>query len=329
MKDNGDLAGRGKLKGKSGEKYYQTWAKYYVKFLDAYKNEGIDVWGLTTGNEPINGLIPRFPFNCMAFTPAQQRDFVKNDLGPALKEAGYFTSVDDEASIKIMIVDDQRYTLPFYTSKILGDKDAAKYVSGIAFHWYGNWLAPISILDKMHKSYPKQFLFASEATVLGVPKLGNWEGGEQYASDILNDLNHYTTAWVDWNLVLDLQGGPSWVKNWCDAPIIVNTTGGEYYKQPSYYALGHFSKFVIPGSKRIGVKTVGDKWFLPRIQVASFKTPEESIVTVVLNGYDSPKTVRVKDAVSGVSFTKFLTARSFNTFINWSNDCLREVHHTQ
>lgn len=319
MKTNGDLSGRGRLKGSPGGKYYKTWAKYYVKFLQAYEEEGIRVWGLTTGNEPINGFVPGFRFNCMAFTPETQRDFLKKDLGPALREAGYFTSLNDSNSIQIMIVDDQRYTLPVYTWVVLGDSDTAQFVSGVAFHWYGNNYSPVSILDYVHKHHPNKFLFASEATVEGKPNLGNWEEGERYAIDILTDLNHWTTAWIDWNFALDLQGGPNWSKNWCDAPVIVNATSGEYYKQPMYYALGHFSKFISPGSMRIGVKTsLYTKLFLPKIRVSSFKTPE-AVVTVVLNGYDSSKTVKVQNKVTGVSFTKELSARSFNTFIsqNW------------
>ncbi|KAH7962696.1 hypothetical protein HPB52_017539 [Rhipicephalus sanguineus] len=101
------------------------------------------------------------------------------------------------------------------------------------------------VLDKVHKSYPDKFILPSEACTgysmkeRGV-KLGNWERAEEYASDILQDLNHWASGWTDWNLALDTGGGPTWVKNFVDSPIIVNATAEEFYKQPMYYALGHF-----------------------------------------------------------------------------------------
>ena len=305
------------MKGNPGDKYHKTWANYYVKFLQEYEKQGIKVWALTTGNEPINGFIPRFPFNCMAFSAATQRDFLKKDLGPALKEAGYFKGLNNSDSIEIMIMDDQRYLLPFWPKTVLGDKEAAEYVSGIAFHWYGNHLAPAFLLDRTHNQFPNVFLFASEATVVGKPKLGSWENAEKYAIDILTDLLHWTTGWMDWNFSLDLEGGPNWSKNWCDAPIIVNKTSGEFYKQPIYYALGHFSKFIPAGSQRIGINMKGDRYFLPRVQAGSFVTPNGEVVTLVINGYDSPRTIRVRDTAGVASpFTYEVSPRSFTTFVN-------------
>lgn len=152
MKTNGDLAGYGRVKGSPGGEYYQAWARYYVKFFDAYASHNISYWGLTTGNEPINGYIPFFPFNCLGFTAYSQRDFVKKDLGPILEKAGYITPTREgelaekkdskKTQLKLMIMDDQRYLMPLWPKVILGDSDAAKYVWGIAFHWYGNWLSP-------------------------------------------------------------------------------------------------------------------------------------------------------------------------------------------
>ena len=316
MKTNNDLAGRGQLKGNPGDKYHKTWAKYLVKFLQEYEKQGIKVWGLTTGNEPINGLIPRFPFNCMAFTAQTQRDFVKMDLGPALKEAGYFIPGNRSNSIQVIVMDDQRWLIPYWSKTILSDKEAAEYVSGVAFHWYGNQFGPAFLLDGVHKSFPDVFLIASEATVIGKPTLGSWENAEKYATDILTDLLHWTTAWIDWNWSLNLEGGPSWVPNSADAPIIVNASSGEYYKQPTYYALGHFSKFIHPGSKRIGVNIKGDRRIWPKVQTGSFKTPSGKIVTVVINGYDDPRTVKVTDSVTGISFRYDVSSRSITTFVS-------------
>lgn len=126
MKSNNNITGPGHLKGRPGEKYYKLWAEYLVKFLDEYKAHGIDVWGITTGNEPVNGLLaPLATFNNMGFTPYTQRDFIKLDLGPTLNASGY-----GPEQLKVIIMDDQRIWLPFWSQIVLGDPDAAKYVAG-------------------------------------------------------------------------------------------------------------------------------------------------------------------------------------------------------
>lgn len=282
------------------------------RFLDAYKELGIDFWGLTTGNEPIDGLFPDFPFNCMAFTPESQRGFVKLDLGPVLSAAGYGSD-----KLKLMIMDDSRMLLPIWANEVLKDANASKYISGIAFHWYQNGLAPASLLDFTHDFHPDMFLLASEACegyeFYATDKviLGSWERAESYALDIIQDLSHWTTAWIDWNLALDLQGGPNWAKNFVDSPIIVNATSDEFYKQPMYYALGHFSKFLPPGSRRIAMSS-SSWWFSDAASIA-FLTPDDELVVIVLNKHNYPITVTIKDAVIG-TISKKISARSIVTF---------------
>ncbi|XP_042855799.1 putative glucosylceramidase 3 [Penaeus japonicus] len=86
--------------------------------------------------------------------------------------------------------------------------------------------------------------------------LGSWGRAESYAKNIIEDVNHWVTGWLDWNLALDTTGGPNWAANRVDAPIIVNATADEFYKQPMFYALGHFSKFVPGGSVHVGSRVV-------------------------------------------------------------------------
>lgn len=289
----------------------------YERFLEEYEKVGIQIWGLTTGNEPLNGFIPFFKFNCMAFTPQLQRDFIKLDLGPALAAAGY-------GHVKLMILDDQRYLLPGWADVVLADPIAASYVSGIGFHWYGNNFAPSSILDHVHKSHPDKFLLSTEATEGSSPLelhhliLGSWERAENYARDIIDDLKHWTTGWVDWNYSLNEKGGPQWPNNPCDSPIIVNATAKEFYKQPTFYALGHFSKFIPPESIRIHVD-IEKQLFSPfskKLDVVSFITPQGYSVTVVLNGHDSVIPITVVDVVNGVKYKTQVSGRSITTFVN-------------
>ena len=94
----------------------------------------------------------------------------------------------------------------------------------------------------------------------------------------IKDLNHWVTGWLDWNLALDEQGGPSWVENFVDSPIIINKTADEFYKQPMYYAMGHFSKYIPEKSVRIDIKIVGKKLY-----GTAFLRPDGMRVVVILN----------------------------------------------
>ena len=150
-----------------------------IRYLDAYKQNGIEMWGLTVENEPGSGFQPGHHFNGLGFTPEMERDFVKMNLGPTLAKAGYGTD-----RVKLMIQDDQRNTLIKWADVVLADKDAAKYVSGIAFHWYANGNNPPTILDKVHDAHPQYFILNTESS-LPEPKLGRWENAEEYAYDII------------------------------------------------------------------------------------------------------------------------------------------------
>jgi glucosylceramidase len=145
MKNNTQLNHGGYLKGQPGEQYYKTFAKYFVKFLDAYKAEGLDMWGITIENEPSAGNQPNYGFNSMGFTKEIQKEFIKKDLGPTLQAAGYGAD-----KLQVMIFDDQRDVVHEWAQYIMGDKDAAKYVHGTAFHWYVNRPDNLGNLKKAH-----------------------------------------------------------------------------------------------------------------------------------------------------------------------------------
>jgi len=125
-------------------------------------------------------------------------------------------------------------------------------------------------------------------------------------------LVHHTTGWTDWNLVLDTQGGPNWVKNFVDAPIIVDPSKNEYYRQPSYYALGHFSKFLAPGSVRIE-STVRSS-VNNHVLVGAFRTPDNATVVIAVNTEDIEVDFVVEDAAFGKLNTK-IAERSIQSYI--------------
>jgi glucosylceramidase len=119
---------------------------------------------------------------------------------------------------------------------------------------------PVKQLDLTHEAFPDKFIFGTEACIdptqnilLPHVVLGSFDRAEAYAKYIIQDLNHWVTGWTDWNLALDLKGGPNWANNFVDAPVIVNATADEFYKQPMFYIMGHFSKFIPEGSVRINI----------------------------------------------------------------------------
>lgn len=247
MKTNNNMTGKGTIKGSPGGRYYKTWANYFVRFLQAYKAHGIDIWGLTAQNEPSDGMITDFPFQCLGWTAELQRDFIAKDLGPALETSGF-------GHVKLMILDDERIFLPSWPEIVLKDPNAAKYVSGIAVHWYLDLFVPVIGLDLTYKKFGQDyFILNTEACEQDLVnknrsvQLGSWDRGEHYFYDILQDLKHGVAGWVDWNMALNMEGGPNCENNRADSPIIVNAKKDEFYKQPMFYAMGHFSKFVEPG----------------------------------------------------------------------------------
>ncbi|KAE9553608.1 hypothetical protein FO519_003153 [Halicephalobus sp. NKZ332] len=309
MKTNGDMKGHGQLKGDVGGEYYQAFALYYYKFFEAYHNEGIDFWGMTILNEPFsNG-----DWQIMNLTADQERILLKQNLAPLLKNN------DVTKDIKIMIHDDQRSTITGYVDTILADSDAASYVDGIAVHWYDDTITDPVILSQVHEKHPTKWILPTEACTGYTSSSqggmrGDWQRALLYSYDIITDLQNWATGWTDWNLVLDENGGPNWVGNFVDAPITVSNTSDEFYKQPMYYALGHFSKFLQTGSQRVDLTT--DSISTDYFEYVGFVTPNNQRVAIFDNRQKSDTyTVALTDAASGKTINFDMEPRSFATVV--------------
>lgn len=275
MKSNGDIIGYGQLL----EEMYQPWAEYHVKFLDAYAAHNISVWGISPQNEPLDGNIPGFTFNCMGWTPFSQRKFIAENLGPLLEERGY-------GDLKLMILDDQRIELPYWAEVVFNDSAAFQYTDGIAVHWYVDYFSP-EVLTRTHDMFPDKFILGTEACEGDGPLEesvipGSWKRLETYATDIIEDLEHWVVGWLDWNIALDQQGGPNWCDNFVDSPIIVDPSADEFYKNPMYYAMGHFSKFLRRGAVHRALASNGTAG----LKATAAINPDQSIAIVILNDQD-------------------------------------------
>ncbi|CAG2106584.1 unnamed protein product [Medioppia subpectinata] len=313
MKTNHKFEGNGYLRGAVGGPYYQAFANYFVKFLEAYKSHGIEFWGLTVENEPNEGQNNK-NYNCLNLTGPTERDFVKLNLGPTLAKAGYGAD-----KVALMVYDDNLGELKHFVTPILEDKEAMKYVSGIAFHWYGNGLMdvwPDSLLDEFHEKYPDTFIINTEACHLsdsepsGV-RLGNWEYAEHYAYDIIRDLNKHMRGWVEWNMALDMKAGPRWnEKQGYGGCVNIDPAVGEAYKQPSFYAIGHFSKFIAPDSVR--VHNTADQTF-KNFSVLTVQRPDNQLVLVALNARSDDIELNIVDSTRSLSHK--IPAHSVQSYI--------------
>uniref|UniRef100_A0A1I7YYR4 Glucosylceramidase n=1 Tax=Steinernema glaseri TaxID=37863 RepID=A0A1I7YYR4_9BILA len=289
MKTNGKMVGGAPLKGELDGKYYTTWAQYLIRFLEEYRKSGINFWGMTVQNEPSSGLDPDYAWQTMYLSAEMERDFVKQILGPMLRNSSA------GKDITLMCMDDQRFLLPTWADTVFADPDASQYIAGVAVHWYEDYITPSHNLLWTHERHPDKFILATEACngylpLMHGPILGDWSRADAYAHDIIQDLNNYVAGWTDWNLCLDMEGGPNFAKNFVDAPILVNAEKGEFYKQPMFYIMGHFSKFIKPHSARIGLNIDPNAKLLEGVAVSTMKNQR----VLVVNNRDSDVTYRLK-----------------------------------
>jgi len=269
MKDNNNMLQGGKLL----PKFHQAWANYYIQFIKAYEKEGIPLWGLTVQNEPM----AKQTWESCIYTAEEERDFVKNFLGPTLHKNGM-------ANKKLVIWDHNRDLMYQRAATVLNDPAAAKYVWGTGYHWYETFQGDNDMLfdnvKMVAEAFPDKNLLFTEGCVdkFESDKINAWSAGEKYGYSMLNDFNSGAAGWTDWNVLVDERGGPNHVNNFCFAPIIGDTKKGELIYMNSYYYIGHFSKFIRPGAKRIACSSNRTA-----LQSTAFKNKDGKIVVVVLN----------------------------------------------
>ncbi len=269
MKTNDSMLDGGRLK----PEYREAWARYFVRFVQEYEKAGVPIWGLTVQNEPMATQI----WESCLFTGEEERDFVRDHLGPALEQAGL-------ARLRLMIWDHNRGIMYQRAQAVFDDPQAARYVWGAGFHWYvGDHFANVRAV---HDAWPDKQLLFTEGTPANYDPatVEDWKWGETYGRSLVHDLDNWAVGWTDWNVLLDEHGGPNHVGNFCLAPVHGDTRTGKLVFTPSYYYLGHFSKFVRPGARRVAATSNDDD-----LLATAFLDPDGSVVTIVMNPSEADK----------------------------------------
>ncbi|MDD5629220.1 MAG: glycoside hydrolase family 30 protein [Elusimicrobia bacterium] len=268
MKDNGSMLQGGHLL----PEFLQTWADYFVRFIRAYEAEGIPVWGLTIQNEPM----AKQTWESCIFTAAEERDFLKLHLGPSLAKAGL-------GDRKVLVWDHNRDLMYQRAQTVFGDPEAAKYAWGLAFHWYENWSGGEQQFENVRRTaeaFPGVNLFHTEGCngPFDTKRIDAWDNAEAYGQAMIKDLNNGAVAWTDWNVLLDERGGPNHVGNFCFAPVHADTKAGSLHYTPAYYYIGHFSKFIRPGARRVASLSNRDP-----LLTTAFRDGDGRLAVVVMN----------------------------------------------
>lgn len=298
MKDNGSMLQGGKLL----PAHRARWAAYMAKFVQAYEREGIPVWGLSVQNEPM----AKQTWESMIYTAEEERDFLRDHLGPTLQAAG----LGDK---KLIVWDHNRDLIVDRANVILSDPAAAKYVWGIGYHWYETWTGGEPMyrnVAAVREAWPGVNLLLTEATVerFDPARLEDWANAERYGSALVNDFNAGAVGWTDWNLLLDERGGPNHVGNFCFAPVHADTRRGTLSFTPSFHYLGHFSKFIRPGAQRVSAASTRST-----LQTTAFVNTDGRLVTVVLN--TGAAEVRYRLQADGLEAEARIPPRAIQTLV--------------
>lgn len=321
MKDNNAYYERGNGVARGGKllpQYYATYANYLVKYIQAYQQEGINIWAVTPVNEPMGN---DGGWESMDVSPQDEAKFIGHYLAPAIKQAGLST--------KIFGFDQNTFEMGPYVSAIYGDSLARAATAGMAVHWYGSTVSSFpDVLDSVYANHLDKLIIHTEGCVdnLGCPAWDavtdpegfteeNWFANdafwwnkeatdwaystpfwpelhpkysvvERYVTYLLEGIEHRMHGFIDWNMVLDKQGGPNHVSNFCGAPLMVDTDSKQLYYTPYYYALKQISNTLRPGDT---IYTVSGKENTPLYGIASVN-PQGKLAIQLYNQSDQPYT---------------------------------------
>src|SRR3984957_7338444 len=287
MKTTGEARG-GVLK----PEYFAAYADYFVKYIQGMQAAGISIDALTIQNEPLNEK--NTP--SMLMLESEQQDLIKNHLGPAFKKAGIKTKI---------VLYDHNLDHPLYPLTILRDPEANKYIDGTGFHLYGG---TVDAMTQVHNEFTNKNLYFTEQAVIEHTGSSELNISKPVARVIVGVSRNWSKNILLWNLAADPQKGPHTNDGGCAECVgAITIDGNNVTREAAFYTLAHASKFVRPGSVRIGSNNLEQ---LPNV---AFKTPKGEKVLIVSNISGAPQTFSVRD--HGKSFTTSLNAGSVATYV--------------
>jgi glucosylceramidase len=281
MKTNSERTHGGSLK----PEYREFWAEYVCRYIKEYENKGFKVKRITIQNEPAAVQT----WDSCVYTAEEEKAFLRDYLYPALVKNGL-------SYVKINIWDHNKERL-YERARTIIDQDTDKMVDGVAYHWYsGDHFEGITIT---HEAFPdKQLIFTEGCVEYSRFDADQLKNAQMYAHDIIGNLNAGMTGSIDWNILLDEKGGPNHVGNYCDAPMMVDSKKGTFETKLSFDYIGHFSRYIKPGAKRIGfTKYTSD------LEITAFKNADGSLILVVLNRNEKEMPVVIRINGQLIQFT--------------------------
>ncbi|WP_260986462.1 glycoside hydrolase family 30 beta sandwich domain-containing protein [Paenibacillus xylanexedens] len=278
----------------SDPQVYEAYARYFVKYIEAYQKKGIPIYGITLQNEP-EFTSDKYP--SMSMGAEEQAMFIGDYLGPALKDAGLDT--------RIIAYDHNWDQAVEYTSKVLGDEQTSAYIDGSAFHCYAG---DPSAMSEVHDRFPDKHIYFTECSG------GEWspDFGENLSWQMSNLIIGAPRNWAKnvllWNIALDPQGGPTngGCEN-CRGVVTIDPERDEITRNVEYYALGHISRYVRPGAVRIDSSQEQGK-----IENVAFRNPDGTMVLIATNTGEVEVSFNV--VMDGDSFRYVLPPQSAATF---------------
>lgn len=305
-------------------KYYDAFARYFAKYLQAYREAGVEFWAVTPENEPMGN---DGSWESMDLSPEAEATFIGEHLAPKLAE--------EFPDVKIFCFDQNTFEADRYTAAVYDNNpEARKYTAGTALHWYGSTISCFpEILDSLHALYPDKILMHTEGCIdnlgrPGWPGVSDYDGYQEsgwfnndafwwgenatdwaystpwwpewhpkyspvhrYAQYIIDGVNHWMTGYIDWNCVLDSLGGPTHVLNHCGAQVMVDYNNDIIYFTPYHYAFRHFSRSMRPGDKVVGVRILAEN---PDLHVCAVKKNDGSYAINMLNKAQKPQSFNLQ-----------------------------------
>ena len=264
MKTNNEMNHGGKLK----EEYYSLYAEMLIKSVNLLHEEGLNIKVLNVQNEPLATQV----WDSCIYSGVEEANFISKYLIPAKEKYCNF-------NLSFGIYDHNRDCLYNRMQESFSTELKPSQIDYLCFHWYSG--KDFEQLDKVHDKYPNLHLVMTEGCVeLLLDKdhpVGDFSHAEKYIHQMINDFNHYTEGYVDWNLSLDFGGGPNHVGNFCEAPIMIDKDGKTKINY-SFYAIAHFARFISPGDYRILSKVNNND-----LEVLSYQNSREKQVILIYN----------------------------------------------